>query len=203
MKPFVHLHGHSQYSILDASASIEGIVSKASKEGMTAVALTDHGNLYGAVDFYKTCKGAGVKPIIGCELYMAPNSRLERSLDHNKKAAYHLTLLAKNNEGYNTLCKLSSKGFLEGSYYYPRADYDLLKECHSGLICLSGDLSSRIAQEVINGKREGVIAWIKLHQELFGDDFYLELQRHPMSEESYKLMGCTVKVGSCNNTATL
>lgn len=180
---FVHLHGHSQCSILDASASLEGIAARAAKEGMPYVALTDHGNLYGAVEFFKACKGAGVKPIIGCELYMAPGSRTERALDHNKKSAYHLTLLAKDNEGYHTLCKLSSKGFLEGSYYYPRADYELLKEHHAGLICLSGDLSSRIAQEIIHGKPEKVLEWIELHREIFGEDFYLELQRHPMSEE--------------------
>lgn len=186
---FVHLHGHSQYSILDASASIDGIAERAAKEGMPAVALTDHGNLYGAVEFFKACKGAGVKPIIGCELYMAPGSRMERSLDQNRKAAYHLTLLAKNNEGYKTLCLLSSKGFLEGSYYYPRADYDLLKENHKGLICLSGDISSRIAHEIIQGKPEKVMEWIDLHRELFGDDFYLELQRHPMSEETLQADG--------------
>lgn len=186
---FVHLHGHSQYSILDASTSIDGIAERAAKEGMPAVALTDHGNLYGAVEFFKACKGAGVKPIIGCELYMAPGSRLERSLDQNRKSAYHLTLLAKNNQGYKTLCLLSSKGFLEGSYYYPRADYDLLKENHEGLICLSGDISSRIAQEIIQGKPEKVMEWIDFHRELFGDDFYLELQRHPMSEEALQADG--------------
>lgn len=180
---FVHLHGHSQCSILDASASIDGIAARAAKEGMTAVALTDHGNLYGAVEFFKACKGAGVKPIVGCELYMAPASRMERSLDSNRKSAYNLTLLAKNTEGYHTLSKLSSKGFLEGSYYYPRADYDLLKENHAGLICLSGDLSSRIAHEIIHGKPEKVLEWIELHREIFGEDFYLELQRHPMTEE--------------------
>jgi DNA polymerase-3 subunit alpha len=186
---FVHLHGHSQCSILDASAGIEGIAARAAKEGMPAVALTDHGNLYGAVEFFKACKGAGVKPLIGCELYMAPNSRLERSLDSNKKAAYHLTLLAKNAEGYHNLCKLSSKGFLEGSYYYPRADYDLLKEHTAGLICLSGDISSRIAQEIIQGKPEKVLEWIELHRQLFGEDFYLELQRHPMTEEALQADG--------------
>ena len=180
---FVHLHGHSQCSILDASASLEGIATRAAKEGTSAVALTDHGNLYGAVEFYKACKGSGVKPIIGCELYMAPGSRLERALDANRRSAYNLTLLAKNVEGYRTLCKLSSTGFLEGSYYYPRADYDLLRENHAGLICLSGDLSSRIASEIIQGKRESVLEWVEVHRQIFGEDFYLELQRHPMPEE--------------------
>ena len=139
---WVPLHLHSQYSILDAAASVEGIADKAKELGMPAVALTDHGNMHGAIDFYKACKGAGVKPIVGCEVYMAPTSRFEKK-KLGPKTAYHLVLLAKNEEGYHNLCRLSSKGYLEGFYYHPRIDKELLTQYHQGLICLSACLSGQ------------------------------------------------------------
>ena len=122
MHPFVHLRVHSQYSILDATASIPDLAQKASDDGMKALALTDHGNLFGAVDFYKGCKDAGIKPLIGCEFYIAPGSRLDKNSVYGMRAGYSLTLLAKNKKGYHNLCKLSSIGYLEGFYYYPRID---------------------------------------------------------------------------------
>ncbi len=181
---WVPLHCHSQYSILDAAASIEGIAAKAKELGLQAVALTDHGNMHGAIDFYKECKAVGVKAIIGCEVYMAPTSRFEKKKGGaHQKTAYHLILLAKNEEGYHNLCRLSSKGYLEGFYYHPRIDKELLKECHQGLICLSACLSGQVAQAALYGSQEEFEAEIAWHRELFGDDYYLELQRHAMAEE--------------------
>ena len=180
---WVPLHCHSQYSILDASAPVEGIAAKAKEFALPAVALTDHGNMHGAIDFYKECKAAGVKPIIGCEIYMAPTSRFEKKkIGPHQKTAFHLILLAKDEEGYHNLCRLSSKGYLEGFYYHPRIDKELLKECCGGLICLSGCLSSQVAYTALYGSREDFEAEIAWHRDLFGEDYYLELQRHAMDE---------------------
>lgn len=181
---WVPLHVHSQYSILDAAASIEDIAKQAAAYKMPAVALTDHGNLFGAVDFFKACKGAGVKPIIGCEFYVAPNSRHEKTRESGKRSNFHLVLLAKDSVGYHNLCKLSSIGYIEGFYYYPRIDTELLVKHKDGLICLSSCLSGRIPQEILNGDQDSLneqIAWFK---DLFGEDYYFELQRHSMSEDN-------------------
>ncbi len=179
---WVPLHLHSQYSILDAAASVEGIAKKAQEFGLPAVALTDHGNMHGAVEFYKACKEVGVKPIIGCEVYVAPTSRLEKK-KLGPKTAYHLVLLAKDMDGYHNLCRLSSKGYLEGFYYHPRIDKELLKECSKGLICLSACMSGQVAQAALSGSEEQLYAEIEWHRDVFGDDYYLELQRHQMAEE--------------------
>ncbi len=181
---WIPLHLHSQYSILDASASVKAIAGKAAECKMPAVALTDHGNMYGAVDFYKECKEMLVKPIIGCELYVAPLSRLERKKSGPfNKAAYHLILLAKDESGYRNLCRLSSLGFLEGFYYHPRVDKELLKKYSEGLICLSACMSSEVAQMALHSSEnelEEVALWYK---DLFGDDYYFELQRHTMEPQ--------------------
>ncbi len=179
---WVPLHQHSQYSILDASCPVDGIARKAAEMGMPAVALTDHGNMHGAVDFYKACKKRGVKPIIGCEVYVAPTSRFEKK-KVARKTAYHLTLLAKNTVGYHNLCRLSSRGYLEGFYYNPRIDRELLQEFSEGLICLSGCLSSQISDAALNGTEEELNEQIQWHLDLFGEDFYLELQRHHMQSD--------------------
>lgn len=186
---WVPLHVHSQYSILDASADIEDIVAKAAAYGMPAAALTDHGNLFGAVEFYKACKDAKVKAIIGCEFYVAPGSRFDKKKESGQRTSYHLTLLAKNKQGYHNLCKLSSMGYLEGFYYHPRIDNDALKMHSEGLICLSGCLSSRAAHEALNGSRDSLLDQLRWHRELFGEDYYLELMRHPMSEEDLQADG--------------
>lgn len=186
------LHQHSQYSILDASCSVEGIAKKAAELNIPAVALTDHGNMHGAVDFFKACKAHGVKPLIGCELYLAPTSRFEKKkLGPKTRVAYHLTLLAKNEEGYHNLCRLSSKGYLEGFYYFPRVDKELLKEYSKGLICLSGCLSGQVAQAALHETEELFYEEITWHHNLFGEDYYLELQRHQMSEEKIAHLGET------------
>jgi DNA polymerase III subunit alpha len=186
---WVPLHVHSQYSILDASASIEDIAKKAAEFKMPAVALTDHGNMFGAVEFYKACKDSQVKSILGCEFYVAPDSRFDKKKDIGNRTNFHLGLLAKNKQGYHNLCKLSSLGFLEGFYYHPRIDNELLQKYSEGLICLSGCLSSRVAYEALHGTKDTLVAQIKWHQQLFGEDYYLELQRHHMNEEEMQKDG--------------
>src|SRR3989338_6778897 len=159
MTAWVSLKNHSQYSILDAVSDVGDLVAKAKAFQMGALALTDHGNLFGVVDFYKACHAEGLKPIIGCEFYIASESRLEK--DIRGKRAFHLTLLAKNNQGYHNLLKLSSLGYLEGFYYYPRIDKELLEAYKEGLICLSGSLDTSIGHKA---------------QEESEADFYQEIQ---------------------------
>ncbi|MFQ5729842.1 MAG: PHP domain-containing protein, partial [Waddliaceae bacterium] len=186
---WVPLHVHSQYSILDASASVKGIAEKAASFGMPAVALTDHGNMFGVVEFFKACKSAGVKPILGCEVYVAPQSRFHKKGERGERTAHHLTLLAKNDQGYHNLCKLSSIGYLEGFYYRPRIDREVLEEYCEGLICLSGCMSSHVSQEALDGSRESLLQVIDWYQNIFGEDYYLELQRATMSEEDLHAEG--------------
>lgn len=186
---FVPLHEHSQYSILDASSSVEAIAEKAAAFGLPAVALTDHGNLFGAIEFYKACKDVKVKPILGVEFYIAPNSRLEKTRIQGLPAAFHLTLLAKDREGYQNLCKLSSIGYLEGFYYTPRIDEALLKKHSKGLICLSGCSNSRLAHDILNGNESNIKASIEWYKDVFGEDYYFELQRHHMSEDDIQADG--------------
>lgn len=180
---WVPLHVHSQYSILDCSAPVSQIAKRAAAYGMPAAAITDHGNLYGSVEFYKACKEVKVKPIVGCEIFVAPDSRHEKKKVYGTRTSYHLTLLAKNSEGYHNLCKLSSLGYLEGFYYYPRIDQDLLAKHSAGLICLSGCHNSRLSQELLNGNRDGALELIRWHREVFGEDYYFELMRHQMSDD--------------------
>lgn len=191
MSPFIHLRVHSQYSILDASASPGALVEKAVQLGMPALALTDHGNLFGAIDFYKACQEAKIKPILGCELYVAPQSRLNKTKSPGMRAAYHLPMLAKDREGYRHLGKLSSIGYMEGFYYYPRIDIEVLSEHKAGLICLDGSLGTRLAHEILHGDRESVQAHLSLYRELFGADYYFDLQRHTMCPEDIANDGLT------------
>lgn len=181
MSNFVHLRVHSQYSILDATASPEELVDKAVQEGCHALALTDHANMFGAVDFYKACKEAKIKAVFGCEFYVAPRSRLEKTRIVGMRPAYSLTLLAKNQQGYRNLSKLSSLGYLEGFYYYPRVDDELLKEYCEGLICLTGSLGTRLAHEILQGTTDSVAHHVDFYRQLFGDHFYFDIQRHEMS----------------------
>ncbi|MEG2643525.1 MAG: PHP domain-containing protein, partial [Eubacterium sp.] len=135
-RPFTHLHVHSEYSLLDGFGRIKDLVGYAVELGMDSLALTDHGVLFGAVEFYKECLAQGIKPIIGCEVYVAPRglTQKESGIDNNP---YHLVLLAENNTGYKNLCKIVSKGFVDGFYYKPRVDHDILRAHHEGIICLS------------------------------------------------------------------
>lgn len=187
--PFTHLRVHSQYSILDGSASISDLVEKAAAFGMSALALTDHGNLFGAVEFYKACKEAKITPLLGCEFYVAPHSRSEKSKVFGHPAGYHLTLLAKNKIGYKNLCKLSSIGYLEGFYYYPRIDLELLKLHCEGLICIDGSLGTRLAKEIIQGDSASTLSQIESLRDLFQDDYYLDIQRFQMSESDLRSDG--------------
>jgi DNA polymerase III subunit alpha len=186
---WVPLHVHSQYSILDALAPIDAIAKRAAEFGMPAVALTDHGNLYGAVEFYRACQDVGVKPLIGCEVYVAPGDRKERARSANGKTAYHLVLIAKNQIGYRNLCHLSSRGFTEGFYYHPRVDKELLEQYAEGLVCLSGCLSGSVPYLAVEGGDETLIEEIEWHRRLFKDDYYLEIQRHIMSDLSIESDG--------------
>lgn len=189
MSGFVHLRTHSQYSILDATPAVEDLVERAARDGMPALALTDHGNLFGAVEFYKACKNVKIKPIIGCEFYVAPTARQEKTKLPGMRAAYQLTLLAKNQQGYRNLCKLSSDGYLEGFYYYPRIDHELLQKYREGLICIAGSLGTRLAHEILQGTPQAILEHLHWYQELFGADYYLDLQRHQMSDENIQADG--------------
>jgi len=189
MTKFVHLHVHSQYSILDALATVSDIAEAAARFQMSAVALTDHGNLFGAIEFYKECSASGVKPIIGCEVYVAPQSRLDKKKEYGQRAAFHLTLLAKNLEGYRNLCKLTSIGYKEGFYYHPRIDFETLKTHSSGLICLSGCMSSHLSFEILQGNLEKAKELVLEYRNLFGEDYYLELQRNGSSEADLEADG--------------
>lgn len=186
---WVPLHVHSQYSILDATASVKAIAQRAAELHIPAVALTDHGNLYGAVEFYKECQSVGVKPILGCECYVAPESRHLKKKSAGGKAYFHLTLLAKDEAGYRNLCQLSSLGFLEGFYYHPRIDLELLQKHAQGLICLSGCLSGRLAYEILHGTAGSIREQVLWYQQLFGEDYYFELMRHPMSDDDLEQDG--------------
>ncbi len=179
---FIPLHIHSQYSILNSTASIEDLVEKAKTLGFPALALTDEGNMYGAVEFYKACKEAKIKPLLGCELNLAPYHRTDKKRIPGMPAGFPLLLYAKNQEGYRNLCKLSSAAHLEGFYYTPRIDKELLEKHREGLICLSGPLQGLIPFLILQGKEGELQKEIEWFKKQFGDDFYLQIERHAMLE---------------------
>ncbi|CAI9085471.1 DNA polymerase III subunit alpha [Candidatus Methylacidiphilum fumarolicum] len=180
---FVHLHLHSEYSLLDASARIKDIVNKAKQLGMPAVALTDHGNLYGTIEFYKACIQENIKPIIGCEAYITAGSRFDRKGSREK--IYHITLLAKNQQGYKNLLRLISLSHLEGFYYKPRIDRALLKECGQGIIGTSGCMNGEIPQKILEEDIKAAKNLVEEYSRLFEPDcFYLEIQNHGLKEEA-------------------
>ena len=148
---FSHLHLHTEYSLLDGSIRIQELIQKALETGMKSIAITDHGVMYGVIDFYKQALNAGIKPIIGCEVYVAPGSRFEKTVTKGEESAYHLILLARNQIGYRNLVKLVSLGFLEGFYYKPRVDRALLQEYSEGLIALSACLAGEIPSLILAG----------------------------------------------------
>ena len=173
---FTHLHTHTEYSMLDGISRIPDLVYQVRDMGMKSLAITDHGSLYGAVDFYSECKEAGIKPIIGCEVYVAHRSRHDRNA--SERSPYHLVLLARDNTGYRNLMQLVTKGHLEGFHYRPRIDWELLEQYHQGLICLSGCASAEVPRLIGDGDTEGARQKILQYRELFGDGYFLELQRH-------------------------
>ena len=179
MPDFVHLHVHTQYSILDGAAAVKPLIKRAKALGMNALAITDHGNMYGVKNFYDTAVDAGIKPILGCEVYVVKN-RFEK--DKDEKAGDHLILLAKNLEGYHNLCKMVSYSFTEGFYYKPRVDKQLLQDYHEGLICCSACLGGELPQAIMHNdmeEAERVVQWFK---NIFGEDYYLEMQLHPSGD---------------------
>ncbi len=182
MSKFVHLHIHSEFSLLDGANRIKDLPVRAKELGMEAIALTDHGVMYGAIDFYKACKKEGIKPIIGCEVYVALRSRFDKEPGIDNKY-YHLILLAKNNKGYKNLSKLVSLGFVDGYYYKPRIDREILEKYHEGLICLSACLAGEINQNLLNGREEEAERVALWHKGLFGEDYYIEIQNNGIQEQ--------------------
>lgn len=181
---FTHLHLHTEYSLLDGSGKIKELVHRAKELGMDSMAITDHGVMYGVIDFYKACLAEGIKPIIGCEVYVAPGSRFDREVGASEERYHHLVLLAENNTGYSNLMKIVSKGFLEGFYYKPRVDYEVLSRYSEGITALSACLAGEVAGNLLRGfYAEARTAALKL-QSIFGEGhFFLELQDHGMQEQ--------------------
>ncbi|HZL87751.1 MAG TPA: PHP domain-containing protein, partial [Pirellulaceae bacterium] len=195
VRPFVHLHCHSHYSLLDGASPIDGLVKRASELGMNALAITDHGNLHGAVEFYQAAKGAGINPILGYEAYIAPGSRFEKKdAGSSKEASYHLTLLAQNRTGFKNLIKLASSAFLEGFYFKPRIDKEILAAHSEGIICLSGCVSSELSMALIKGGavEEDFLEAIEIaqwFQKLFGERYFLEIMNNGIEIQRLQLEG--------------
>ena len=209
---FTHLHVHTEFSMLDGAARLDDLVAKAVQDGQPGLGITDHGNMYGVLDFYKECRAQGVKPIIGTEAYMAYDSRHERparrgrvddsggDTEGGKKLYYHLTLLAENNEGYRNLIQLASLAFLEGYYYKPRMDWELLEKYHGGLIATTGCLGGQVLQALLQGDEKGALQKAARLQEIFGkDNLFVELQDHGIQAQrdtNPKLIEIARKIGA-------
>ena len=181
---FTHLHVHTEYSLLDGSNKIKEYVSRVKELGMNSAAITDHGVMYGVIDFYKAARAAGIKPILGCEVYVAPGSRFDRELSHGDDRYYHLVLFAENNKGYQNLMKIVSKGFVEGYYYKPRVDMEVLETYHEGIIALSACLAGEVQRYLVRGLYEEAKETAYKYEKCFGkDNFFLELQDHGIPEQ--------------------
>lgn len=180
---FVHLHVHTEYSLLDGANRIKDLVKKIKDSGMKACAITDHGVMFGAVEFYKECLAQGIKPIIGCEVYVAPRSMYSKEPNIDDKYG-HLILLCKNNEGYKNLIKIVSASFIDGFYYKPRVDLELLKKYHEGLIATSACMYGYVAQAILENNLEKAEKIALEYIDIFGkDNFYFELQNHGIEEQ--------------------
>ena len=182
---FTHLHTHTEYSLLDGSSKIKELVRRAKDLGMDSLAITDHGVMYGVIDFYRAAKEVGIKPILGCEVYVAPGSRFDRENRENSgDRYYHLILLAENNIGYANLMKIVSKGFVEGFYYKPRIDIELLREYHEGIIALSACLAGEIPKLLARGLYDEAKKKALEYRDIFGEgNFFLELQDNGIFEQ--------------------
>ncbi len=181
---FTHLHVHTEYSLLDGSSKIGEITARAKELGMDSIAITDHGVMYGVIDFYKAARSAGIKPILGCEVYVAPGSRFNKEAEMSEDRYYHLVLLAENNTGYANLMKIVSKGFVDGFYYKPRVDYELLETYSEGIICLSACLAGEVQKYLARGLYEEACKAALHYQQIFGKgNFFLELQDHGIQEQ--------------------
>ena len=196
---FTHLHVHTEYSLLDGSNKIKEYVKRVKELGMDSAAITDHGVMYGVIDFYKEAKAQGIKPIIGCEVYVAPGSRFDREANTGEDRYYHLVLLAENNVGYANLMKIVSRGFTEGYYYKPRVDLEILQEYHEGIIALSACLAGEVQRYIMKGLVEEAEKAALRYRDIFGPDhFYLELQDHGMPEQrtvNTSLLSMSKKLG--------
>ena len=181
---FTHLHVHTEYSLLDGSNKIKEYVARVKELGMDSAAITDHGVMYGVIDFYREAKAAGINPILGCEVYVAPNSRFDREVGSDEDRYYHLVLLAENNQGYANLMKIVSLGFVEGFYYRPRVDKELLRQYHEGIIALSACLAGEVPRYLTRGLYEEARQTALEYQEIFGkDNYFLELQDHGIPDQ--------------------
>ena len=181
---FTHLHVHTEYSLLDGSGKIREMVAQAKNLGMDALAITDHGVMYGVIDFYKAARAEGIKPVIGCEIYVTTGSRFDREVGQGDDRYYHLVLLAENNQGYSNLMKIVSLGFTEGYYYKPRVDYEILEKYSEGLIATSACLAGIVQKNLMRGQYQDAVRQARRLQQIFGEDnFFLELQDHGMNEQ--------------------
>src|SRR5579862_3492024 len=209
---FTHLHTHTEYSMLDGASRLDDLVAAAVADGQPALGITDHGNMYGVLDFYAACRNAGINPVIGTEAYMAGESRHERpvrrgrvddtggDVDGGQKLYYHLTLLAESNQGYANLLKLSSAAYLEGYYYKPRVDWELLERHHDGLIATTGCLGGVVLQALLSGDERGAQERAARLQDIFGrDSLFVELQDHGLAaqrETNPKLIEIARRLGA-------
>lgn len=183
---FTHLHVHTEYSLLDGSSKIKEITARAKELGMDSLAITDHGVMYGVIDFYKAAREVGIKPILGCEVYVAPGSRFDKQPGESEERYYHLVLLAENNTGYGNLMKIVSRGFTEGFYYKPRVDYEILEQFHEGIIALSACLAGEVQRYLARGMYEMGCEAARRYEKIFGKgNFFLELQDHGIPEQKY------------------
>ena len=181
---FAHLHVHTEYSLLDGSNKIKEYVSQVKALGMDSAAITDHGVMYGVIDFYRACKSEGIRPVLGCEVYVAPGSRFDREKNAGDDRYYHLILLAENNTGYSNLMKIVSRSFTEGYYYKPRVDLDLLREFHEGIICTSACLAGEVARNIVRGNIAEAEQAALRYRDIFGEEnFFLELQDHGYKDQ--------------------
>ena len=181
---FAHLHVHTEYSLLDGSNKIKEYVARVKELGMDSAAITDHGAMYGVIDFYKEAKAQGIKPIIGCEVYVAPNSRFDKETTGGEDRYYHLVLLAENNQGYQNLVKIVSDGYTEGFYYRPRVDREILAKYHEGIIATSACLAGEVQRCIQKGMYEEACDAARRYENIFGKgNFFLELQDHGIPEQ--------------------
>ena len=196
---FTHLHVHTEYSLLDGSNKIKEYVARVKELGMTSAAITDHGVMYGVIDFYRAAKEAGIKPILGCEVYVAPGSRFQKDNSQSEDRYYHLVLLAENNQGYANLSKIVSKGFVDGFYYKPRVDLEVLEKYHEGIIALSACLAGEVQKNLVRGQDEKAKEAALRYENIFGKgNFFLELQDHGIPEQrlvNQKLLGLSKATG--------
>ena len=188
MNDFVHLHVHTEYSLLDGAARLDLLLERVKSLGQNAVAITDHGVMYGVAEFYKKAREKGIKPIIGCEVYVAPRSRLYKEQGIDTKYG-HLILLAKNNTGYANLLKIVSDAFINGFYYKPRTDMQMLSQYSRGIIALSGCLAGDVQRLILNGQYDDAVSKALEYRKIFGDDYYLELQNHSLEEAETVVSG--------------